>query len=110
MMAKKIPNKVSVRTQPCFTPLRMSKGSDAEPSKIYSALHSFMKGPDDAKESRWTSNLGKDFKKAVPQIKGLFKIHEGHKEWLLLFPIFLLQLSEGKYYVGGGSISSRSTL
>ena len=51
-----------------------------------------MKRPDDVKESRWTSNLGKYFKKAVPanQIKGLCKIYEGHKEWLSLFPAFLL--------------------
>ena len=70
-----------------------------------------MKGPDDVKASRWTSNLGKYFKEAVPanQIKGLCEIYEGHKEWLL-FPAFLLQLSEGKYHVSGGSISSKSTL
>ena len=48
--------------------------------KNYSALHFLMKGPDDVKESRWTSNLGKYFKKAIPsnQIKGLCKIYEGH--------------------------------
>ena len=75
-----------------------------------------MEGPDHVKESRWTSNLGQYFKKAVPanQVKGLckiydlFKIYEGHKEWLS-FPTFLLQLSEGKYHVGGGSITSKST-
>ena len=52
------------------------------------------------------------FKKAVSanQIKGLCKIYEGHKEWLSLFPTFLLQLSEGKYQVNDGSISSKSTL
>ena len=44
------------------------------------------------------------------QIKGLCKIYEGHKEWLLLFPVFLLQLSEGKYNVSGGPIISKSTL
>ena len=51
-------------------------------------------------------------KKAIPanQVEGLCEIYEGHKEWLLLFPAFLLQLSEGKYHVGGGSISSKSTL
>ena len=31
--AKKSRNKVGAMTQPCFTPLRMSKGSDVEPSK-----------------------------------------------------------------------------
>ena len=31
--AKKIPNKVGARTQPFFTPLRMLKAADAEPSK-----------------------------------------------------------------------------
>ena len=71
-----------------------------------------MKGPDDIKELRWTSNLGKYFKKAVPanQIKGLSKIYEGHKEWLSLFPTFLLQLSEVKYHVSGGSINLKFTL
>ena len=71
-----------------------------------------MKGSDDVKESRWTSNLGKYFKKKIPanQIKGLCEIYEGHKEWLLLFPTFLLQLSEGEYHVSGGSISTKSTL
>ena len=71
-----------------------------------------MKGPDDVKESRWTSNLGKYFKKAIPanQIKGLCEIYEGHKEWLLLFPTFFLKLSEGEYHVSGGSISSESSL
>ena len=71
-----------------------------------------MKGPDDVKESRWASNLRKYFKKAIPanQIKGLCEIYKGHKEWLLLLPAFLLQLSEGKYHVSGGSISSKSTL
>ena len=70
-----------------------------------------MKGPDDVKESRWTSNLGKYFKKALPanQIKGLCEIYEGHKE-RLLFPTFLLQLSEGEYNVSDGSMSSKSTL
>ena len=40
-----------------------------------------MKGPDDVKELRWTSNLGKYFKKALPvnQIKGLCEIYEGHR-------------------------------
>ena len=71
-----------------------------------------MKGPDDVEESRWTSSLGKYFKKVVPanQIKGLCKIYEGRKEWLFLFPTFLLQLSEGKYHVNGGFIHSKSTL
>ena len=71
-----------------------------------------MKGSDDVKESRWTSNLGKYFKESVPanQVKGLCEIYEGHKEWLLLFPAFLLQLSEGKYHVSGGSVSSKSSL
>ena len=31
--AREIPNKIGAATQPCFTPLRMSKGSDVEPSK-----------------------------------------------------------------------------
>ena len=73
-----------------------------------------MKGSDVLKESRWTSNLGKYlyFKKAIlaNQIKGLCKIYEDHKEWLLSFPTFLLQLSVGKYHVSGGSISSKYTL
>ena len=30
--AKKIPKSVGARTQPCFTPLRMSKGAEVEPS------------------------------------------------------------------------------
>ena len=30
---KKIPNRVGARMQPCFTPLRMPKESDVEPSK-----------------------------------------------------------------------------
>ena len=47
---------------------------------------------------------------AAAKIKGLCKIYKGHKEWLSMFPTFLLQLSEGKYNVGGGSISSKSTL
>ena len=33
MTAKKIPNRVGTRIQPCFAPLQMSKGSDVEPSK-----------------------------------------------------------------------------
>ena len=80
--------------------------------KNYGALHSLMKGRDDVKESRWTSNLGKYFKKAIPanQIKGLCEIYEGHKEWPSLFPAFLLQLSEGEYHVSSRSISSKSTL
>ena len=62
-------------------------------------------------ESKWTSNLGKYFKKAVPanQIKGLCMFYEGHKEWLF-FLTFLLQLSDGKYHVSGGSMSLKSTL
>ena len=31
--AKKSGNKVGAMTQPCFTPFRMSKGSEVEPSK-----------------------------------------------------------------------------
>ena len=66
-----------------------------------------MKGPDKVKESRWTSNLGKYYREAVPanQITGLCEIYEGHKDWLLLFPTFLLQLSEGEYYVSGDLIA-----
>ena len=65
-----------------------------------------MEGPD-VKETRLTSNLGKYFKKAIPanQVKGLCEIYEGHKEWLLLFLAFLLQLSEVEYHVSGGSIT-----
>ena len=33
MMAKKIPKWIGARTQPRFTPLQISKGSDVEPSK-----------------------------------------------------------------------------
>ena len=58
----------------------------------YSALHFLMNGPNDVKELKWTPNLGKYFKQAVPanKVKGLCKIYGGHKEWLLLFPTFLL--------------------
>ena len=33
MRAKKTPNRVGARTQPCFTPLLMLKVSEVEPSK-----------------------------------------------------------------------------
>ena len=70
-----------------------------------------MKGPDDVKELRWISNLGKYFKKEVlaNQIKGLCEIYEGRKEWLS-FPTFPLQLSGGKCHAIGGSVSLESTL
>ena len=70
-----------------------------------------MKGPEDVKESRWTSNIGKIFLKRLSLLtKSKCEIYEGHKESLSLFPIFLLQLFQGEYHVSGGSISLKSTL
>ena len=57
--AKKSRNKVGAMTQPCFTPLRMSKGSDVEPSKTTETPLVYAKGSNYA-EPAWTSDLGQN--------------------------------------------------
>ena len=64
--AKNIPERVGARTQPCFTPLRMLKAADAEPSKSNGAFHVFVEGSDDAEKFGWTSDRGKDLEEAIP--------------------------------------------
>ena len=58
--AKKTRTKVGATTQPCFTSLRMSKGSDVEPSKTKETLLVVLKGSNYA-EPGWTSDLGQNF-------------------------------------------------
>ncbi|XP_066469276.1 vomeronasal type-2 receptor 26-like [Tiliqua scincoides] len=62
-----------------------------------------LEGSDDAEEPGWTSILGKNLEEAVPadQVEGLCEIYQGYKEWLSLFPAFLLQLSKGEYHISG---------
>ena len=102
--AKKIPNKVESRTQPCFTPLRMLEAADVEPSKTTVSFVS----SDDAKKFGWTSDLGKDLEKAIPtdQIESLCEVY---KEWLPLLPTFLLKLFE-EDHVYSGSVGTEAAL
>ena len=50
MRAKKIPNRVGARTQPCFTPLLTLKASEAEPSKTTVPLMPYVKRSDEAEQ------------------------------------------------------------
>ena len=110
-LAKKIPHKVGARTQPCFTPLRMSKGNDVEPSKTTMPFV-LTEGSDDAAGSGWTSDLGDNLEKTIPadQVDSLREVYEGYVEWLSLFLAFLLQLSEGKHHINGGPVGLESAL
>ena len=92
--AKKIPNRVGARTQPCFTPLRLLNAADVELSKTTVPFMSSWK--DLLMLRSWISDLGNNFGWAIPtdQIKSLCEVYEGNEEWLPLLPAFLLKLSE----------------
>ena len=111
--ARKIPDRVGARTQPCFTPLRMSKGSDVEPSKT-TVPFMFLSRDLMMLRSlpRWTSDLEKDLEKAVPAdlVKSFREVYEGHKKGLPLSPALHLQLSEREDYIDEGRFGAKSTL
>ena len=62
-----------------------------------------MKRSDEAEQPIWTSDLGENFKEAIPadKVKSLRKVYEGYEEWLPLFPVFFLKLPEREHHVGG---------
>lgn len=53
-----------------------------------------------------TISLGEDLEESIPadQIKSPCEVCEAYGEWQSLFSAFLLQLSEGKDHVDGGSV------
>ena len=103
--AKKIPNKDGARTQPCFTPLLMSKVSDVEPLKTTVPFMSLRNDRMMLSNLGSTCHPGEDFEKAVcaDKVEGLRQIYEGHEQWLPLFPAFFLQLPGREHNVDGRS-------
>ena len=75
---KKIPNSVGARTQPCFTPLRMLKGSEMAPS-YKTVLH-------DAEYDKGTPDLEKAI--SAHKVECLCYVNEGNIKWLFFLSAF----------------------
>lgn len=75
-------------------PIQILKGSEVDLLKTTVPYIFSMEGLDDAKKSKWTSNLRQNLKKSVPthEVEGCCKINKGYENWLTLLSALLLKL------------------
>lgn len=92
----KIPNRVGAKTQPCFTPLWMSKKSDNELLMMLRSLGKHL-------------ILGRILKRSslLIRLKAFIRSMNAMKS---LLPVFLLLLSEGESHIDGGPVGLETAL
>ncbi len=105
---KKMPKSVGARTQPCFTPLRIGKGSEDEPSYWTVPFISSWKDVTIFRSLGGHLILCNRVKRPflLTEVEGLGQVDEGDVEWLSLLPALLLQLSQWKDHVNRWSLGS----